>query len=342
VVPEVSGVGGMVSFRDRLQDGLMARGIAATRDIRDEAVDAVLVIGGTRDLPGLWHAKRRGVRLVQRLNGMNWLHRHLKTGLRHYLRSEYGNLLLNLIRTRFADHIVYQSAFARDWWIDRWGFAGAPDSVVHNGVDLEVFTPKKNTPERFEKPDDRYRVLLVEGSLMGGYDLGLEISVSLLSALNQANRLALGRPVELVVAGRVPAEVKERWQARVNFPLKWAGLVPSGQIPELDRSAHILYSADINAACPNAVVEALACGTPVLAFDTGALPELVTPESGRIVPYGGDPWKLEKPDLGSLVEAGAVLLNRQDEFRPAARLRAENAFGLDKMVASYLSALYLT
>ena len=44
---------------------------------------------------------------------------------------------------------------------------------------------------------------------------------------------------------------------------------------------------------PNSVIEALACGLPVVSFDTGALPELVTPGAGRVVAYGGDPWRLD-------------------------------------------------
>jgi glycosyltransferase involved in cell wall biosynthesis len=101
----------------------------------------------------------------------------------------------------------------------------------------------------------------------------------------------------------------------------------------------LLFSADINAACPNSVIEALACGLPVAAFATGALPELVTGDSGRVVPYGGEPWKLEKPDLPALVNAAAEILDDQPRFRAAARQRAEEAFGLDGMIEKYLDVL---
>ena len=75
------------------------------------------------------------------------------------------------------------------------------------------------------------------------------------------------------------------------------------------------------------------------AFATGALPELVTGEAGRVVPYGGDPWKLKKPDLPALADAAAEILGDQPHFRAAARQRAEQAFGLDRMVDLYLDVL---
>jgi len=116
-------------------------------------------------------------------------------------------------------------------------------------------------------------------------------------------------------------------------------LVPPEEIPDLDRSAHLLFSSDINPACPNSVIEALACGLPVLAYDTGALPELVTGDAGRIVPYGGNPWKLEPPDNKALAAAALEILIHQTKFRSAARHRAETTFDLDTLVDNYLSAL---
>jgi len=343
ILPQVSGVGGMVSFRAKFAAGLEARGIEVTPHAsRFTHPDAILVIGGTRDLPGLWRAKRRGVRIVQRLNGMNWLHRQRRTGVKHYLRSEYGNWLLQFIRSRLADRIVYQSEFSRQWWERVYGPTKVPNTVVHNAVDLNTYAPDPQFTnyQSTSSQSTNYQILLVEGSLAGGYEMGLETAVAMVERLNTAHSQFLGgRSVELMVVGRVAESVKRQWDERTEISLVWAGLVPPESIPAIDRSAHLLYSSDINAACPNSVIEALACGLPVLAFNTGALPELVTGDAGRVVLYGGDPWKLDPPDIPALAEAAVEILTNQDRFRPAARARAVDIFGLDIMVDGYLAAL---
>lgn len=116
-------------------------------------------------------------------------------------------------------------------------------------------------------------------------------------------------------------------------------MVKREEIPAIDRAAHVLFSADINAACPNSVIEALACGLPVVAFATGALLELVNQSAGQVVPWGGNHWKLEPPDISALAAAARHILNEQDLFRKGARARAEEAFGLDQMVARYTEVL---
>jgi glycosyltransferase involved in cell wall biosynthesis len=339
LIPKVSGTGGMVSFRQRLTAGLVRRGLQVCDDLDDEQYEAVLVIGGTRQLGGLWRARQRGACIVQRLDGRNWLHRRRKTGLRHFLRAEYGNWNLSWIRSRMAQRIVYQSEFARDWWERAAGPTAVPNQVIYNGVDLSVYTPEGPG----KPPERRWRLLLVEGSLMGGYELGLETAVGLASELSQSKNVAHSRfPVEgleLMVVGLVPAEIQSRWQQRSPAPIVWAGVQPLERIPELDRSAHLLFSADLSPACPNAVIEALACGLPVVAFDTGALPEMVVGDAGRVVPYGGDPWRLAAPDIPALGRAAVEILADQERFRHAARLCAEAAFDLDMMVEKYLEVL---
>jgi len=198
LIPRVSGVGGMVSFRDKFAAGLRSRGIEVCHDLDNSPYDAVLVIGGTRDLLGLWRVKRRGVRIIQRLDGMNWVHYVRRTGLRHFFRAEFGNWLLAYIRSHLVDGVIYQSSFAHRWWERVRGPTRVPNSVVYNGVDLEKYTSQG----AHQRPDDRYRILLVEGSLMGGYEMGLENAVKLVEYLNNQHSHELDRPVELMVVGK--------------------------------------------------------------------------------------------------------------------------------------------
>lgn len=341
LVPRLEGVGGMVSFQRKIAKGLLAEGIEVCTDLADTPFQAVLVIGGTRNLAGLWMARRHGARIVQRLDGMNWLHRQMRTGMRHYLRAEIGNWLLGYIRSHLADFIVYQSRFSREWWERVRGPALSPDRMIYNGVDLILYSPGSVA----DVPVDRWRVLLVEGSLMGGYETGLEVAVQLVEGLerrlnaSKTPALANRRKVELMVVGRVSDQTRQRWQQQTPIQIEWIGRVAPERIPEIDRSAHLLYSADINAASPNSVVEALACGLPVLAFDTGALPEMLSTSAGRVVPYGGNPWRLDPPDTEALVEAAGEILQEQESLRRGARQRAEEIFDVDQMVQSYVQVL---
>jgi len=345
----------MVSFQGRLAAGLLEKGIEVGYDLDAGRWEAVLVVGGTRQLVGLWRARKRGARIVQRLNGMNWLHRKTRTGMRHALRSEANNAILAWIRGSLADRIVYQSGFSQQWWDRVYGPAACPSTVVYNGVDLNIFTPHgpRLAGDNDQAPHP-YRLLLVEGHLGGAYARGLENAVQLAGLLRKDYSL----PVELVVVGDVPPDVQRRVVSGEvggkpgDEPVTWMGVVKREDIPAIDRSAHVLFSADLNAACPNSVVEALGCGLPVVAFDTGALREMVEgqPEeavdhdraggqAGCVVPYGSNPWNLEPPDFPGLARAAAEVLREQDRYRPAARKRAEKAFGLEAMVDGYVQAL---
>jgi glycosyltransferase involved in cell wall biosynthesis len=88
-------------------------------------------------------------------------------------------------------------------------------------------------------------------------------------------------------------------------------MISADRIPLIDRSAHVLFSADLNAACPNSVIEALACGLPVISYATGSLPEIITGDAGKVVPYGSNYWNLEPPDIDALADAAREVLANQ-------------------------------
>src|SRR5687767_14993578 len=103
IVPRVEGPGGVTSFRLKFEQGLQARGVDVINEPAGEA-DAILVLAGTRHIVSLRNARRRGIRIVQRLDGINWIHRMHWAGLRYTVRAIYGNRNLSFIRSRIADH----------------------------------------------------------------------------------------------------------------------------------------------------------------------------------------------------------------------------------------------
>jgi glycosyltransferase involved in cell wall biosynthesis len=330
-LPKLEGVGGPASFQARLMAEFRSRGIAVHHDPAAADCAAILVSGGTRQLLALWRARRSGVRIVQRLAQMNWIHHVHRTGLGHYLRSERNNRLLAFIRRRLADRVVYQSDFVQGMWTDAFGAVTAPGAVIHNGVDLHQYTP--DGPH--QRPQDHLRLLVVEGHLGGGNEPHLENAIHLAEALQEK----VDQKVELMVAGDAPAALQSYWQANTRIWLTWLGAVPRQRIPEIDRSAHILYSSELNAGCPNAVIEALACGLPVVGYATGALPELVPDSAGRVMPYGSDHWRLETPDTPALAAAALEVLADLEIFRRGARAHAEARFDVAAMADRYLDAL---
>lgn len=289
--------------------------------------DVVLVVGGTEKLRWLLQCRAKGAKIIHRLDGINWLHRMVPMSLSMRLRQEIRNWLMRFIRRFFADHVVYQSIFVRDWWHESFGRTACADSVIHNGVDLSTFHPDQHA--RLEEKS----LLCVEGNLHAD-----SASFHTLECL--AKRLfAQGTISRTVVYGHIADLPASQLSGIEGIELR--GAVARSGIHKVFANG-VYLSLDVNAACPNTVIEALASGIPVIGFDTGALRELVSPEAGIVVPYDGDPWKLQVPDVSGLERAARQVLARWDEFSKGARALAERKFGLDRMVDSYLAVFEKT
>jgi L-malate glycosyltransferase len=78
-----------------------------------------------------------------------------------------------------------------------------------------------------------------------------------------------------------------------------------------------------------AALEAMSCGVPVCAYRVGGLPEVVTPDTGRLV---------EPKDIDALAAAALELLSdeaRRDEMGRAARARAAASFHRERAIDRY-------
>ncbi len=330
--PHIRQTGGPATFQMKFISCLQQKGIEVHFDITRPDTAAILLVGGSSHLPQLTKAKKKDIRIVQRLDGMNWLHKKVRTGFRHYLRAEWNNYLLSHIRKDYADAIVYQSEFTQQWWNRVYGKVSVDEAVIYNGADLDFFNPKGNGIP----PKDKIRIMVIEGSFYGGHERDLLNAYGFAKSMAEQSH----KPIELVIASRAPTHMLKNIPSSANVEVHWLGIVPLTEIPTLDRSAHLFFPAEINAACPNAVIEAMACGLPIVSFATGSLPELVEGNAGRVVPYGANYWNLEAPDFNTICTAGMEVYEKQEKFRPSARRSAESRFDMHKMAQRYVDILF--
>jgi glycosyltransferase involved in cell wall biosynthesis len=153
--------------------------------------------------------------------------------------------------------------------------------VIPNGVDRERFHPRELSESRSGLGLSVVgRVLVCVGQLvpLRGHDL-------LLRALARDEAPA---DVDLHVLGdgplRRPLEAQATalgLEGRVHFH----GAVPHERIPFWFSASNASVQLNTSAGSPNAVLESIACGTPVLATDIPEMREVVRgPDEGELVP----------------------------------------------------------
>jgi glycosyltransferase involved in cell wall biosynthesis len=168
--------------------------------------------------------------------------------------------------------------------------------VVPYGIDLDVFSPRPR--DRSEPPQ---LVFAAQG--------GRANEFKDYPTLEEALRL-LDREVELVALGDPP--------------------VPTEEVARRLREADLYVHPARADTFPNAVLEALACGAPVVASRVGGIPEQVTDETGILVEPG---------DPGALAAAIEELLadpTRRERMGAAAAADARQRFSRDRQLDDYL------
>jgi glycosyltransferase involved in cell wall biosynthesis len=136
---------------------------------------------------------------------------------------------------------------------------------------------------------------------------------------------------ELVVYGQSSADPGDRWPC----PVHWLGPVRDDRVLVASYSAAnamVVPSRQEN--LPNTAVEAQACGLPVVAFDVGGLPDIVSHK------HSG--WLAKPFDVQDLAEGLLWVLNDADRWSAlsnAAREHATERFA-EPVVAAQYAAVY--
>jgi teichuronic acid biosynthesis glycosyltransferase TuaC len=155
---------------------------------------------------------------------------------------------------------------------------GIPDpavSVLRNGVDLAAFHPEGRDAARDELGLSG-RVLLSVGHLIERK--GHNFVIQALARLPDCMLLIAGEGAERSNLQRLAGELGVA--GRVRF----LGAVPHDRLQRVYAAADALVLASSREGWPNVLLEAMACGTPVVATNVWGNPEVVAvPEAGRLM-----------------------------------------------------------
>jgi glycosyltransferase involved in cell wall biosynthesis len=218
---------------------------------------------------------------------------------------------------RRGDLFLFESGYSADMFRRKIGVPAGLVRIVHNGVPPSEFEPV--TPE----PDATDLVFIGEMRMLKGVDI-------LIDAIAQLRRD--GRAVTATLVGNGPD--RDQFAAQVERLslgdiVRFKPATPQRQAQAFGRVMVVPSRLD---SFPYIVLEATASGKPLIASDTGGIPEIFGPFADRLV---------AKENVSALAQAIARALDGPQgaaDFAQAMRARVAEHFSIASMVDGVLGA----
>ncbi len=155
-----------------------------------------------------------------------------------------------------------------------------PVNVINNGIDLSVFKPTSSDFRRKYGLEDKFIILGVANvwSAKKGLHIFYELSGQLLE------------DEVVILVGLSPTQMKDLPEGIVGI----TNTKNAVELASIYSAADVFLNPTLEDNFPTTNIEALACGLPVITFDTGGSPESVLGDCGMVV---------EKNNLNGLVNA---------------------------------------
>ena len=239
--------------------------------------------------------------------------------------TSYG--ILDRICERFLHRVILVSEATR------WNFAStAKQTLIYNGVDLDAFQASTEEVEilRSELLPDASDASIVAGVVTRiTPEKGIHFLVRAIADLKgkiDSKLLIVGGPYFQKDIDYMEELKQEVTDLGVEDAVIFTGFVSDTRVVTslLDI---VLVPSIIPEACPRTIIEAMAVGTPVIATPLGGSKELVTSETGVLVP---------PEDASAIADAIATLATDRERLQAmgaASRNRAEQLFSSEKNTA---------
>jgi glycosyltransferase involved in cell wall biosynthesis len=232
-----------------------------------------------------------------------------------------------------VSRFIAVSHAVRRQWIDQIGLPEDGVDVVHDGIDVDRFRPVADriaVRRALGTPDEAF-VAVYAGRIDASKNIeGMLRAFAALGMRGANARLWIaGRPVAHATpedGARYVESLRDLAKALgIHDQVDWLGT--RDDIPALLASADVALLFAYNEAFGRATVEALACGTPIVAHRPSGTSEILTGEFARFA------FDLDKPDETVAVIRSCIGLRQRDPGFPArARAHVVANFATSAMV----------
>jgi sugar transferase (PEP-CTERM/EpsH1 system associated) len=225
-----------------------------------------------------------------------------------------------------VSRFVAVSRELREWMQRANGIEGSKVTVIYNGVDTGTFA--RASDKLAAKCGIRGFVLGTVGRLDP-----VKNQAVLIEALSPL--VSLFPKLKLIIVGNGPCRQQLEGLIRTLSLSENVCLVGErDDIPHLLKSLDIFLLPSISEGISNTILEAMACGLPVIASDVGGNGELIVPgETGQLVPAK------DVVALQTAVQRYLANPSLCETHGMAGRRRVEQLFSLERMVRAY-DAMY--
>lgn len=174
-----------------------------------------------------------------------------------------------------------------------------PIQVINNGIDLDVFKPTKSDfREKYGISPSECVILGV--SFVWNYKKGLDCFVKLRNELNEQYRIVLVG-TDSSIDKQLPSGIVSIHRTQNQK-----------ELAEVYSAADVFFNPTREEVLGLVNLESLACGTPVVTFNTGGSPECIDEYSGIIVEEGDDiKTVFEKKTYANIMEENCIKRAKQ-------------------------------
>jgi glycosyltransferase involved in cell wall biosynthesis len=211
-----------------------------------------------------------------------------------------------------SNGVVFQSHFNRNLVNCFMGSLTVPQSVIPNGVDLEEFSPRgPNMRDRIGVPSDAL-VLMTSASWRPHKRLSNIVDVFRMLSIKR-------KDVYLFILGGGAPDQSALHHPRIHY----TGHISPALLPAWYRSADLFLFLSWLDSCPNTVIEAIACGIPVVCSNQGGTPEIIERTHGGVVSKADEAYSFglvdlyapPSPDLDAILESVDAVIDNLSEYR---------------------------